>query len=155
MSEKCLISTSKPREAVMDQLTMSIQPQACLFSRFVYIFLCKCSWCVVCHYHIVVTDWTILTLAGSQWRFWQWQSTEERSAPLFSGRHRNHDLHTHAPINQLVYHLGQKALFGDNRAHLTLTAAHSNTWLEFTQKAAKEALKKMKMVIPGGKMPKK
>lgn len=82
-------------------------------------------------------------------------STEDRSAPLFSGPHRNHDLHTHAPINQLVYHLGQKALFGDNRAHLALTAAHGNTWLEFTQKAAKEALKKMKIVIPGGKMPTK
>ena len=82
-------------------------------------------------------------------------STEESSAPLFLGQHCNHDLHMHAPVNQLVYHLGQKALFGDNRAHLTLTATHGNTWLEFTQKAVKEALKKMKMVIPGGKMPKK
>ena len=82
-------------------------------------------------------------------------SPEEGSAPLFSGRHRNHDLHTHAPINQLVYHLGHKALLGDNRAHLALTATHGNTWLELTQKAAKEALKKMKMKIPGGKMLKK
>ena len=79
-------------------------------------------------------------------------SPEESSAPLFSGRHRNHDLHTHTPINQLVYHLGHKALVGDNRAHLTLTAAHEATWLEFTQKAAREALKKMKMRIPGGNM---
>jgi len=59
---------------------------------------------------------------------------------------------THAPINQLVYHLGHKALVGDNCAHLTLTAAHEATWLEFTQKAAREALKKMKMRIPGGNM---
>ena len=82
-------------------------------------------------------------------------SPEENSAPLFSGRHRKHDLHTHAPINQLVYHLGPKALVGDNRAHLTLTAAHGATWLEFTQKAAREALKKMKMRVPGGNMPNK
>jgi hypothetical protein len=54
-----------------------------------------------------------------------------------------------------IYHLGQKALFGVNRAHLAVTAAHGNTWLEFTQKAAKEALKKMKIVIAGGKMPTK
>ena len=39
-----------------------------------------------------------------------------------------------------MYHLGHKALLGDNRAHLTLTAAHGNIWLELTQKAAKEAL---------------
>jgi len=82
-------------------------------------------------------------------------SPEENSAPLFSGRHRKHDLHTHAPINQLVYHLGPKALVGDNRAHLTLTAAHGATWLKFTQKAAREALKKMKMRVPGGNMPNK
>src|SRR5882672_7674482 len=43
-------------------------------------------------------------------------------------------------------------IVGDNRAHLTLTAAHGATWLEFTQKAAREALKKMKMRIPGGNM---
>ena len=79
-------------------------------------------------------------------------SPEESLAPLFSGRYHNHDLHTHAPINQLVYHLGHKALVGDNRAHLTFTAAHGATWLEFTQKAAREALKKMKMRIPGGNM---
>ena len=54
-----------------------------------------------------------------------------------------------------IYHLGHKALVGDNRAHLTLTAAHEVTWLEFTQKAAREALKKMKMRIPGGNMPNK
>jgi hypothetical protein len=82
-------------------------------------------------------------------------SPEESSAPLFSGWHRDHDLHTHAPINQLVYHLGHKALVGDNRAHLTLTAAHEATRLEFTQKAAQEALKKMKMRIPGSNMPNK
>ena len=28
-----------------------------------------------------------------------------------------------------------------------LTAAHGNNWLEFTQKAVKEALKMMKMII--------
>jgi hypothetical protein len=33
-----------------------------------------------------------------------------------------------------------------------LTAAHGNNWLEFTQKAVKEALKMMKMIILGGKI---
>jgi len=82
-------------------------------------------------------------------------SPEESLAPLFLGWHCNHDLHTHAPINQLIYHLGHKALVGDNCAHLTLTAAHEATQLEFAQKAAQEALKKMKMRIPGGYVPNK
>jgi len=30
---------------------------------------------------------------------------------------------------------------------MMLTAAHGNNWLEFTQKAVKEALKMMKMII--------
>ena len=53
----------------------------------------------------------------------------------------------HAPINQLMYHLGPRALIGDNHTHLTLTPVHGATWLEFTQRFAKEALKKMKMKI--------
>jgi hypothetical protein len=35
------------------------------------------------------------------------------------------------------------------------TATHGGTWLEFTQKAAKEALKEVKMITLGGNMPKK
>jgi len=81
-------------------------------------------------------------------------SPDENFVPLFSGWHRNHDLHAHAPINQLVYHLGHNALIGNNRTHLALTAAHGATWLEFTQKSVKEALEKMKLKISGGKMPK-
>ena len=36
--------------------------------------------------------------------------------------------------------------------HLALTIAHGTTWIEFTQRAMKEALKKIKFKIPGGKM---
>jgi hypothetical protein len=35
---------------------------------------------------------------------------------------------------------------------MVLTAASASIWLSFTQKAAKEALKKMTLKIPGGKM---
>ena len=36
-----------------------------------------------------------------------------------------------------------------------LTAASASIWLLFTQKAAREALKKMRIEIPGGKMVRK
>jgi hypothetical protein len=77
---------------------------------------------------------------------------EESSAPTFSGRYCGHDLHTHAPINHLVYHLGPGQLRGENRSHMMLSPACASIWLSFTQKVAKEALKKMRIKIPGGKM---
>ena len=35
---------------------MLIQLQACLFLHFMYIFLCRCNWCITCLCHIMVTD---------------------------------------------------------------------------------------------------
>jgi hypothetical protein len=35
---------------------------------------------------------------------------------------------------------------------MTLSPTCASVWLSFTQKAAKEALKKMRIKIPGGKM---
>jgi hypothetical protein len=35
---------------------------------------------------------------------------------------------------------------------MVLTAASASIWLAFTQKAVREALKKMRLKIPGGKM---
>jgi len=34
----------------------------------------------------------------------------------------NFELHTHAPIKDLLYHLGPVAFVGDNRANLTINA---------------------------------
>jgi hypothetical protein len=39
---------------------------------------------------------------------------EEETAPTFTGRYRGHELHTHAPINHLVYHFGPGELRGEN-----------------------------------------
>ena len=72
--------------------------------------------------------------------------------PTFTGRYHGHELHTHAPINHLVYHFGPGELCGENQTQMVLTAASALIWLSFTQKAAKEALKKMTLKIPGGKM---
>ena len=56
----------------------------------------------------------------------------------------------HAPIN-LVYHFGPGDLQGRTDHKMALTASAS-IWLSFTQKAVKEALEKMRLKIPGGKM---
>jgi hypothetical protein len=57
------------------------------------------------------------------------------------------------PIN-LVYHFGPGELQGGTKHKMALTASAS-IWLSFTQKAVKEALKKMRLKIPGGKMVRK
>jgi hypothetical protein len=80
---------------------------------------------------------------------------EEEAAPTFTGRYHGHELHTHAPINHLVYRLGPGELRGENRAQMVLTAASASIWLSFTQKAAREALKNMRLKILGGKMVRK
>jgi len=80
---------------------------------------------------------------------------EEATAPPISGRYRNFELHTHVPIKHLLYHLGPAAFVGDNRANLTLTAIKAGLWLSLTQKATSEALKKLRIKIPGGQMEKK
>jgi hypothetical protein len=77
---------------------------------------------------------------------------EEAIAPPFSGRYRNFDLHTHAPIGHLLYHLGPTAFVGENHGNLTLTNANAALWTTLTQKIVAETLKKMRLKIPGGKM---
>jgi hypothetical protein len=70
---------------------------------------------------------------------------DEETAPTFTGHYRGHKLHTHVPVNLLVYHFGP----GENRTQMVLTAASASIWLSFTQKAAMEALKNMRLKIPG------
>jgi len=70
---------------------------------------------------------------------------EDETAPMFTARYRGHGLHMRVPIDHL-------ASCGENRAQMALTAASASIWLSFTQKAAKEALKEMRLKIPGGKM---
>jgi hypothetical protein len=80
---------------------------------------------------------------------------EDETTPMFTRCHRGHELHTHTPINHLVYHFRPGELWGENRAQMALTAASASIWLAFTQKAAKEALKKMTLNILGGKIARK
>jgi hypothetical protein len=56
------------------------------------------------------------------------------------------------PIKHLLYHLGLAAFVGNNSANLTTNAS---LWLSLAQKAACEALKKLRIKIPGGQMAKK
>ena len=77
---------------------------------------------------------------------------EDKTTPTFTRHYCSHELHMHAPINHLVCHFRPSELQGENRAQMALTAASASIWLSFTQKAAKEALKKMRLKIPGGKM---
>ena len=79
---------------------------------------------------------------------------EEVALP-FLGRYRNFDLHTQAPIKHLLYHLGPVAFVGDNQSNLTLTDISHGLWLLLTQKATTEALKKLKIKVPRGQVPKK
>jgi hypothetical protein len=60
----------------------------------------------------------------------------------------------HAPIKHLLYHLGPTAFIGDNRANLMLTATKATIWLSLPQKVASEALKKLRIKIPRGKLAK-
>jgi len=83
------------------------------------------------------------------------EELEEAMAPPFSCQYRNFELHTHAPIKHLLYHLGPTAFVGDNRTNQALTTTNADLWLSLTQKAASEALKKLRVKIPGGKFIKK
>ena len=57
---------------------------------------------------------------------------DEETTPTFMGHHHGHELHTHMPINLLVYHFGP----GENWTQMVLMAASALIWLSFTQKAA-------------------
>ena len=72
-------------------------------------------------------------------------------APPFSCQYCNSELHTHAPIKHLLYHLGPTAFVGDSHANQALTATNAGLWLLLTQKAVSEALKKLRVKILGGK----
>ena len=77
---------------------------------------------------------------------------EEETAPTFTGRYHGHELHMHVPINHLVYHFRPGELCGENQMQMVLTATSASIWLSFTQKAVREALKKMRLKIPEGRM---
>jgi hypothetical protein len=79
------------------------------------------------------------------------------SNPIFAEHFRNADLHTHAPINHLIYHLGPKAMVPLSAGSLTLTDSAARSWHTFTRPGAvREELEKLpKLKIPGGKMERK
>jgi hypothetical protein len=76
---------------------------------------------------------------------------EEAIAPPFSCQYRNFELHTHAPIKHLLY-AQLPFLVITTLTFSTLQTVNAGLWLSLTQKAASEALKKLRIKILGGKL---
>ncbi|KAL7280478.1 LOW QUALITY PROTEIN: hypothetical protein ACG7TL_005410 [Trametes sanguinea] len=60
-------------------------------------------------------------------------------APPFSCRNRNVDIHTHAPADQLLYHLGLNAASGPHHS-LALKAFAASRWSALTRRKVQEKL---------------
>ncbi|KIJ18960.1 hypothetical protein PAXINDRAFT_8322 [Paxillus involutus ATCC 200175] len=74
---------------------------------------------------------------------------DDDSLPSFTKFYHTYHLHTHAPISNILYHLGSKAFDGHDRITPRLTASAAKHWLGLTRPAVKEKLLKLK--ISGGK----
>lgn len=76
---------------------------------------------------------------------------------IFSRTYHKADIHTHAPIQHLVYHFGKNAMQPLETGTVSLNPDASRQWNTFTRsgpvRKAVETLPKLK--IPGGRMPKK
>ena len=69
-------------------------------------------------------------------------------------RGAKYNLHTHAPIENLLYHLGPLALKGEP-SNMELMSHAVRHWNALNKKAAQAVLKKLpalKIRVPGGKM---
>lgn len=77
--------------------------------------------------------------------------------PIFAQHYRHGDLHCHAPISQLVYHLGPNIMTPLSPGNLALTDVAAQTWDTFTRPGPirKEIEKLPKLKIPGGRMQRK
>jgi hypothetical protein len=82
------------------------------------------------------------------------------NSPPFSGRYCKFEWHTHAPIKHLLYHLCPTIVL-DSHTCLTLTATNAGLWSSLTQNLvithskSGEALKKLRIKIPGKQMARK
>ncbi|KIJ21208.1 hypothetical protein PAXINDRAFT_6980 [Paxillus involutus ATCC 200175] len=74
---------------------------------------------------------------------------DDDSLPSFTKFYHTYHLHTHAPISNILYHLGSKAFDGHDQSTPRLTASAAKHWLTLTRPAVKEKLLKLK--ISGGK----
>ncbi|KIJ07765.1 hypothetical protein PAXINDRAFT_19069 [Paxillus involutus ATCC 200175] len=74
---------------------------------------------------------------------------DDDSLPSFTKFYHTYHLHTHAPISNILYHLGSKTFDGHDRSTPRLTASAAKHWLTLTRPAVKEKLLKLK--ISGGK----
>jgi hypothetical protein len=72
------------------------------------------------------------------------------SQPTFTKFHHTYHLHTHAPISNILYHVGKRALVGSNPRALRLTAEATKHWFSLTRPRVKQKLAKLR--ISGGKV---
>jgi hypothetical protein len=70
--------------------------------------------------------------------------------PTFTKFYHTYHLHTHAPISNILYHLGSRAFDGPNPHALRLTVKAAKHWLALTRPVVKEKLLKLK--VSGGKI---
>lgn len=74
------------------------------------------------------------------------------SAPHFSVRKGQFELHTHAHISHVIYHLGQSAFNKayQNPGHLVLTEVNASRWLALNRPSVQQ---KLVIRIPGRQKP--
>ncbi|KAH7906443.1 hypothetical protein BJ138DRAFT_1094126 [Hygrophoropsis aurantiaca] len=72
------------------------------------------------------------------------------TTPPFTSCEHKFDIHTHAPIEHLVFNLGKKALNGDKTGPCTLSVEAAICWNSLTTSKVLQQLPKLK--IPGGRM---
>ncbi|KAF8060260.1 hypothetical protein FPV67DRAFT_1632538 [Lyophyllum atratum] len=81
---------------------------------------------------------------------------DEPDAPVFSCSSGSAHLHSYAPIDTFMYHLGPRALvpIGDQshaKSRMVLNAAAEAHWNTFNRKSVSQKLPKLLIVVPGGK----
>ncbi|KAF9236407.1 hypothetical protein BU15DRAFT_76980 [Melanogaster broomeanus] len=74
----------------------------------------------------------------------------EDSRPTFTKFHHSYHLHMHAPISNILYHVGKRALIGSNPRALRLTAEATKHWVSLMRPPVKQKLAKLR--ISAGKV---
>ena len=69
-------------------------------------------------------------------------------SPPFTCRQHTFDLHTHAPINHLVFNLGKRPFTTENDGMLMLSEEAARHWISLTSVRALQLLPKLKIRLP-------